>query len=116
MNIEGLLAKYTELSLKRDKAYEEFRSFDILIHELGYGNETPIELKDVNGDATGFTITTPDDFWNISPGMVIAVCGAEWMLCEDKWMSCYGGVRNDTEMFIHILRNLNWTHLVHRGY
>nr|DAP47323.1 MAG TPA: hypothetical protein [Caudoviricetes sp.] len=26
------------------------------------------------------------------------------------------GVRNDTEMFIFILRNLDYTHLVHRGY
>jgi len=48
--------------------------------------------------------------------MVIAVCGAEWMHCEDKWMSCYGAVRNDAEMFIHILRNLDHTHLVHKGY
>nr|DAX76504.1 MAG TPA: hypothetical protein [Caudoviricetes sp.] len=48
--------------------------------------------------------------------MVIAVCGAERMRCEDKWMSCYGAVRNDAEMFIHILRNLDHTHLVHKGY
>lgn len=116
MNIEELLTKYTDLTHKRDEAYEVYRSFEIRINSLMYDNETPVELKDNDGNATGFTITTPDDLWKASPGMVIAVCGAEWMRCEDKWMSCYGGVRNDAEMFIFILRNLDYTHLVHKGY
>lgn len=25
-----------------------------------YDNEAPVELKDIDGNATGFTITTPD--------------------------------------------------------
>lgn len=116
MNIEELLTNYTDLARKRDEAYEVFRSFDIKINSLMYDNEVPVELKDIDGNPVGFTIATPDDLWKARSGMVIAVCGAEWMRCEDKWMSCYGGVRNDTEMFIHILRNLNWTHLVHKGY
>lgn len=116
MNIEELLTKYTDLTHKRDEAYEVYRSFDARINYLVGMNEVPVELKDIEGNATGFTITTPDDLWKARSGMVIAVCGAEWMHCEDKWMSCYGGVRNDAEMFILILRNLNWTHLVHMGY
>ena len=116
MNIEELLTKYTDLACKRDEAYEKYRSFETRINSLMYDNEIPVELKDIDGNATGFTITMPDDLWEARSGMVIAVCGAEWLHCEDKWMSCYGGVRNDTEMFIHILRNLNWTHLVHKGY
>lgn len=116
MNIEELLVKYTDLAHKRDEAYEVFRSFDIKIDNLAYDNEVPVELKDIDGNTTGFTITTPDDLWKARSGMVIAVCGAEWMRCEDKWISCYGGTRNDLEMFVHILRNLNWTHLVHKGY
>lgn len=116
MNIEELLTEYTDLTHKRDEAYEVYRSFEIRINYLAHDNKVPVELKDIEGNATGFTITTPDDLWKARSGMVIAVCGAEWMHCEDKWMSCYGAVRNDTEMFIHILRNLDHTHLVHRGY
>ena len=116
MNIEELLTEYTDLTHKRDEAYEVYRSFEVRINNLVYDNKVPVELKDIEGNATGFTITTPDDLWKARSGMVIAVCGAEWMHCEDEWMSCYGAVRNDAEMFIHILRNLNWTHLVHKGY
>lgn len=116
MNIEELLTKYTDLARKRDEAYDVYRSFENQIYSLVYDNEVPIELKDNDGNPTGFTITTPDDLWKARSGMVIAVCGAEWMHCEDKWMSCYGAVRNDAEMFIHILRNLNHAHLVHKGY
>lgn len=113
MNIEELLTKYTELTHKRDEVY---RSFEARINYLVGTNKVPVELKDIDGNATGFTITTPDDLWKARSGMVIAVCGNEWMRCEDKWMSCYGGVRKDAEMFIHILRNLNHTHLIHMGY
>ena len=116
MNIEELLTKHTELARKRDEAYEVFRSFETQITGLAYVNKVPVELKDIDGNATGFTITTPDDLWKARSGMVIAVCGGEWMHCEDKWVSCYGGVRKDAEMFIFILRNLDYTHLVHRGY
>lgn len=113
MNIEELLTKYTDLTHKRDEVY---KSFENQISGLMYDNKVPVELKDIDGNPAGFTITTPDDLWKARSGMVIAVCGGEWMHCEDKWMSCYGGVRNDAEMFSHILRNLNWTHLVHKGY
>lgn len=116
MNIEELLTKHTELARKRNEAYEVFRAFETQITGLAYVNKVPVELKDIDGNATGFTITTPDDLWKASSGTVIAVCGGEWMHCEDKWMSCYGGVRNNAEMFILILRNLDHTHLVHRGY
>ena len=116
MNIEELLTKYTDLTHKRDEAYEVYRSFEIRINSLMYDNEVPVKLKDIEGNPTGFTITTPDDLWKARSGMVIAVCGAEWMCCEDKWVSCYGSAKNDTEMFILILRNLDYTHLVHKGY
>lgn len=116
MNIEELLTKYTDLTHKRDEAYEVYRSFENQIYSLVYDNEVPVELKDIEGNPTGFTITTPDDLWKARSGMVIAVCGAEWMRCEDKWVSCYGSAKNDTEMFIFILRNLDYTHLVHKGY
>ena len=116
MNIEELLTKYTDLAHKRDEAYEVYRSSENEINSLMYDNETPVELKDNDGNATWFTITTPDDLWAARSGVVIAVCGAEWMHCGSKWVSCYGGVSNDTEMFIFILRNLDCTHLVHRGY
>lgn len=75
MNIEEPLTKYTDLAHKRDEVY---RSFEIRINSLMYDNETTVELKDIDGNATGFTITTPDDLWKASPGMVIAVCGSEW--------------------------------------
>lgn len=110
MNIEELLTQYTDLTHKRDEVY---RSFETRINYLAHDNKVPVELKDIEGNATGFTITTPDDLWKARSGMVIAVCGAEWM---HKWMSCYGAVRNDAEMFIHILRNLDHAHLVHKGY
>ena len=113
MNIEELLTKYTDLAHKRDEVY---KSFEARINYLVHDNKVPVELKDIEGNTTGFTFTTPDDLWKARSGMVIAVCGAEWMHCEDKWMSCYGGVRNDAKMFIHILRNLDYTHLVHKGY
>ena len=116
MNIEELLTKYTDLIHKRDEAHEVYRSFEARINYLAHDNKVPVELKDIEGNAAGFTITTPDDLWKARSGMVIAVCGAEWMHCEDKWMSCYGGVRNDAEMFIHILHNLDHTHLVHKGH
>lgn len=91
MNIEELLTKYTDLAHKREQAYEVFKSFDTKIDNLVYDNEEPFELSYLNGEPTGFTITAPDDLWKASAGMVIAVCGAEWMRCEDKWISCYGG-------------------------
>lgn len=116
MSIEELLTKYTDLAHKRDEACEVSRSFEIQISGLMYDNKVPVELKDIDGNTTGFTITTPDDLWKARSGMTIAVCGGEWMHCEDKWISCYGGVRKDAEMFIHILRNLDHTHLVHKGY
>lgn len=103
MNIEELLTQYTDLTHKRDEVY---RSFETRINYLAHDNKVPVELKDIEGNATGFTITTPDDLWKARSGMVI---GAEWM-------SCYGAVRNDAEMFIHILRNLDHAHLVHKGY
>lgn len=109
MNIEEVLTEYTDLTHKRDEAYEVYRHFEIRINYLAHDNKVPVELKDIEGNATGFTITTPDDLWKARSGMVIAVCGAEWM-------SCYGAVRNDAEMFIHILRNLDHAHLVHKGY
>lgn len=115
MNIEELLTEYADLTHKRDEAYEAYKSFEIRIDYLVGMNEVPVELKDIEGNATGFTITTPDDLWKARSGMVIAVCGVEWMRCGDKWMGCYGGVRDDAKMFIHILRNLDHTHLVHRG-
>lgn len=115
MNIEELLTKYTDLTHKRDEAYEVYRSFENQIYSLVYDNEVPIELKDIDGNATGFTITTPDDLWKASPGMVIAVCGAEWLCCTDKWVNCYGGTTDDEKMFVHILRHLDYTHLVHIG-
>lgn len=105
MNIEELLTRYTDIVHKRDEA------FDTRIDNLVYDNKVPVELKDIDGNLVGFTILTPDDLWKARSGMVIAVCGSEWLRCEDKWVSCY-----DTGMFIHILRNLNWTHLVRRGY
>jgi len=116
MSIEELLTEYTDLATKREQAYEVFKSFDTKIDNLVYDNEVPVELKDIDGNPTGFTITIPDDLWKASAGMVIAVCGTEWMRCEDKWISCYGGVRNDTKMFIHILRNRDQVHLIHKGY
>lgn len=116
MNIEELLTKYTDLARKRDEAYEVYRSFTPRIDRLMYDNETPVELKDIDGNATGFTITTPDDLWKARSGMVIAVCGGEWMRCEDKWISCYGATMDDEKMFVRILRNLDHTHLVHKGY
>lgn len=116
MSIEELLTKYTDLAHKREQAYEVFKSFGTKIDNLVYDNEVPVELKDVDGNPTGFTITIPDDLWKASAGMVIVVCGTEWMRCEDKWISCYGGVRNDTKMFIHILRNRDHVHLIHKGY
>lgn len=116
MNIEELLTKYTDLAHKRDEGYEVYRSFENQIYSLVYDNEVPIELKDIDGNATGFTITTPDDLWKASPGMVIAVCGAEWLCCTDKWINCYGATMDDEKMFVHILRNLDYTHLVHKGY
>ena len=116
MNIEELLTKYTDLAHKRDEANEVYRSFENQIYSLVYDNKVPVELKDIDGNATGFTITTPDDLWKASPGMLIAVCGSEWLCCEDKWVSCYGSVKNDSEMFIFILCNLDYTHLVHKGY
>jgi hypothetical protein len=116
MNIEELLTKYTDLAHKRYEAYEVHRSSENEINSLMYDNETPVELKDIEGNATGFTITTPDDLWGARSGVVIAVYGAGWMHCGSKWVSCYGDVRNDTEMFIFILLNLDYTYLVHRGY
>ena len=116
MNIEELLTKYTDLAHKRDEAYGVFRSFEDQIYSLVYDNETPIELKDVDGNGTGFTITTPDDLWKARSGMVIAVCGAEWLCCTDKWVSCYGATMDDKKMFIHILRNLKYVLLVHKGF
>lgn len=80
MNIEELLTKYTDLTHKRDEANEVYRSFEIRINSLAYDNKVPVELKDIDGNATGFTITTPDDLWEARPGMVIAVCGSEWMI------------------------------------
>lgn len=107
MNIEELLTKDTDLA---------HRSFEDQIYSLVYDNEVPIELKDNGGNPTGFTITTPDDLCKASPGMVIAVGGVEWLCCTDKWISCYGATMDDEKMFVHILRNLNHTHLVHKGY
>lgn len=117
MNIKELLTRDTELAHKRDEAYDVYRSSESEINILMYDNETPIELKDIEGNATGFTITTPYDLWGARSGMVIAICGVEWMSCYGgaEWVSCYGGVKNDTEMFVFILRNLDYTHLVHRG-
>ena len=115
MNIEELLTKYTDLAHKRDEANEVYRSFENQIYSLVYDNEVPIELKDIDGNPTGFTITTPDDLWKASPGTVIGVCGSEWMCCTDKWISCYGATTDDEKMFVHILRNLDYTHLVHMG-
>lgn len=112
MNIEELLTKYTDLAHKRDEAY---RSFENQIYSLMYDNEVPIELKDIEGNPTGFTITTPDDLWKASPGMVIAVGVVEWLCCTDKWISCYGATMDDEKMFVNILHNLDHTHLVHRG-
>ena len=95
MNIEELLTKYTDLTHKRDEAYEVYRSFETRINYLAHDNKVPVELKDIEGNP----ITTPDDLWKARSGMVIAVCGGEWMHCEDKWMSCYGGVRNDAHSY-----------------
>lgn len=94
MDIEELLTKYTDLAHKRDEVY---RSFENQIYSLVYDNEVPIELKDIEGNPTGFTITTPDDLWKASPGMVIAVGGVEWLCCTDKWISCYGATMDDDE-------------------
>lgn len=116
MNIEELLTKYTDLAHKRDEAYDVYRSFEDQIYSLVYDNEVPIELKDIEGNPTGFTITTPDDLWKASPGMVIAVGSTEWLCCTDKWISCYGVTMDDEKMFVYILRNLDHTHLVHKGY
>lgn len=92
MNIEELLTKYTDLTHKRDEVY---RSFEIRINYLVHDNKVPVELKDIEGNATGFTITTPDDLWKARSGMVIAVCGTEWLCCTDKWISCYGATMDD---------------------
>ena len=97
MNIEEVLTKYTDLAHKRDEVY---RSFDARINYLVHDNKVPVELKDIECNPTGFIITTPDDLWKARSGMVIAVGG---------------GVRNDAEMFIHILCNLDHTYLVHKG-
>ena len=92
MSIEELLTKYTDLAHKRDEACEVSRSFEIQISGLMYDNKVPVELKDIDGNTTGFTITTPDDLWKARSGMVIAVCGGEWI-------SCYGGVRKDVHSY-----------------
>lgn len=81
-----------------------YRSFENHIYSLVYDNE----LKDNNGNPTGFTITTPDDLWKASPGMVIAVCGVEWLCCTDKWISCYGATMDDEKMFVHISATPIW--------
>lgn len=112
MNIEELLTKYTDLAHKREQAYEVFKTFDTKIDNLVYDNE----LKDIDGNATGFSITIPDDLWKASAGMVIAVCGTEWMRCGDKRISCYDAKKEDHEMFIHILRNSDHVHPIHKGY
>lgn len=56
-----LLTKYTDLAHKRDEVY---RSFETRINYLAHDNKVPVELKDIEGNATGFTITTPDDLWD----------------------------------------------------
>lgn len=58
MNIEELLTNYTDLAHKRDEAYEVYRSFEARINYLVHDNKVPVELKDIDGNATGFT-TTP---------------------------------------------------------
>lgn len=116
MNIEELLTKYTDLAHKREQAYEVFKTFDIKIDNLVYDNEEPFELSYLNGEPTGIKIKTPDDVADIITGCVIAIGGAEWMRCGDKWISCYDAKKEDHEMFIHILRNSDHVHLIHKGY
>lgn len=115
MSIEDFLAKYTQLAAKRDEAYEVVMSLDNKINSLVYDNKTPIELFDIDGNPTGVSITTPDDLWNIRYGTVFDVYGVVWMGCESKWMSCYGHERDDAKMFIFILCNQDYVHLIHKG-
>lgn len=100
MNIEELLTKHTDLTHKRDEVFEN------QIYSLVYNNEVPIELKDNDGNPTGFTITTPDDLWKASPavsnGCAALISGSVVMVAQ--WM------------FVNILHNLDHTHLVHKGY
>lgn len=94
MNIKELLTKYTDLTHKRDEVY---RSFENQIYSLVYDNEVPIELKDNDGNATGFTITTPDDLWKASPavsnGCAALISGSvvmvsQWMMKRCSSTSC----------------------------
>lgn len=116
MHIEKLLAKYTELAAERDETYEALTLLDNKINTLVYENETPIELFDIDGNPTGVGITTPDDLWNIRYGTIIDVYGVKWMGCETKWINCYGHGHDDAKMFIYILRNRDYVHLIHKGY
>ena len=116
MNIEELLTRYTDLAYKRDEAYEEFMSLDNEVNTIFYENETPIELFDIDGNPTGFSITTPNDLWNISAGTVIAVHGVEWLSCKNKWVNCYEHECDNNKMFIYIVRNRDYVHLIHRAY
>lgn len=82
MNIEELLTKYTDLAHKRDEAYEKFSSFEAQINYLVHDNKVPVELKDIEGNTTGFTITAPDDLWKARSGMLIDTLEWAWDDCN----------------------------------
>lgn len=115
MNIEELLTKYTDLTHKRNKAYEEQKNLEILMAEVLYKNEEPYKLNDADGNYTGITLETPDDLLCITPGTVLTVVGAEWML-TDNWVSCFGAEFTNVQMFINIMRHRDNVRLIHKAY
>jgi hypothetical protein len=116
MNIEEVLIKYTDLTLKRNKAYEEQKNLEILMQEVLYKNEDPLHLHDAEGNLVGITIQTPYSLQTMTIGFVIAVADTEWMRLPDNWVNCYGVKFTDNQMFVSIMHHRDNIHLIHRAY
>ena len=116
MNIEELLTKHTNITHKRDQAYEEQKKLEAHMGEILYKNEEPLYLNDTAGYPVGITLQTPYNLQAMSIGTVIAVAGTEWMRLPDNWVSCYGVKLTDNQMFVNIMRHRDNVYLIHRYY
>lgn len=116
MNIEEMLDKHLSLYKQHEEALQQCRSLELEMRDVLYDNEEPFELSDAGGNYTGITLKTPGDMADIRSGCVIAIGGAEWFRVSGYWLSCYDTKRDDHEMFVRILRNREYTQLIHKAY
>ena len=116
MNIEEVLTEYTNLTCKRNKAYEEQKKLEVLMQEVLYKNEEPFHLKTTADNLTGITFQTPYNLQTMTIGCVIAVADTEWVRLPENWVNCYGVEFTDNQMFVHIMRHRDNAHLIHMGY